>query len=125
MPVQWDAGARTAAMTARRDYYAGGTLVLMTAASAVLATFTLTAGGGAIAGDVWTLAFAATTVSATAAGVATKAEIRRSAANGGANPITGLTVATSAADIIIDNTNIANGQQVQVTSATITHAPNP
>ena len=112
-------------MTARRDYYADGTLVLMTSANAILATFGLSASGGTVAGDVWTITLDATTVNAAAGGVAAKAEIRRSAANGGGNPITGLTVGTTGTDVVLDNTNLAAGQQVQITGATITHAPNP
>ncbi len=36
--------------------------------------------------------------------------------------ITGLTVGTSATDIILDNTSINTGQTVTINSATITHA---
>lgn len=125
MSVQYDAGTRTARMTATRDQVCGGTagsLVIMTAANAILATFALTTTGGTVTGDTWTLAFGSTTVTAAAAGIAAKAELRN---NGGTAKVLGLTVGTSGADVIIDNTSIASGQQVQVTAAAITHAPNP
>ena len=125
MSVQYDAATRTARMTTTRDQVCGGTagsLVIMTAANAVLATFALTTTGGTVSGDVWTLAFGSTTVTATGTGTAAKAELRN---NGGTAKVQGLTVGTSGADVIIDNTSIANGQQVQVTAAALTHAANP
>ena len=36
--------------------------------------------------------------------------------------ITGLTVGTSGTDIVLDSTSITAGQDIQITSATITHA---
>lgn len=120
MAVIYDNTTKVARMTATRDQVTSGTLVIQTAANAVLATFTLTNPGGTVAGaGVWTLAFAASTVAAGASGTAAKAEIRNS---GGTARITGLTVGTSGADIIIDNTSINSGQNVTLSSATITHA---
>jgi hypothetical protein len=89
----------------------------------VLAIFGLSATGGAISNGVWTLAFDASTVSgesgASTGTAATKAQIKTS---GGTARITGLTVGTSGTDIVLDNTSIASGQSVSLTSATITHA---
>lgn len=55
---------------------------------------------------------------ATAGGTAAKAELRDSDGN---VIVSGLTVGTSGADIIITSTTIVNGQPVRVTSGTITH----
>ncbi len=122
MPVNYSTAVKTDRMTATRDYHADGDLQIMTAADAVLVTFELTALGGTVTGDTWTLAFDASTVAASEAGTAAKARIRNSA---GTDGITDLTVGTAAADIILDNTSIANGQNVTLSSATIQHAPDP
>jgi hypothetical protein len=50
---------------------------------------------------------------------ATKAQIKDS---GGTAEITGLTVGTSGTDIVLDNNNIDEGQDISLTSATVTHA---
>ena len=56
---------------------------------------------------------------ADASGTAAAARIRKS---DNTDIVTGLTVGTSAADIILDNTNIAETQVVIIQSAAITHA---
>lgn len=120
MAVIYTNNVKVTRMTATRDFFAGGTLEILTAANVVLATFTLTAGGGTVGGaGVWTLAFAASSVTASAGGVATQARIKNS---GGTVHLTGLTVGLSASDIILNNVNIVNGQLVDLPSATITHA---
>lgn len=119
MSIIYNTTVKTARMTATRDQVAGGTLRLLTAADAVLATFTLSAGGGTVTGADWTLAFVAATVAAGATGTAAKAEIRTS---GGTSVITGLTVGTSGTDVVLDNTSIASGQNITLSSAIITHA---
>jgi hypothetical protein len=119
MAVTYSAGTKTARITATRDDVANGTLEILTAADAVLATFGLSADGGSIAGSVWTLAFDASPVSASGTGTAAKAQIKNS---GGTARITGLTVGTSGSDINLDSTSITTGQNVGLTSATITHA---
>lgn len=119
MAVTYATAVKTARITATRDHFVNGTLEIQTAANAVLATFTLTNPGGSIAGAVWTLAFSASTVAAGATGVATKAQLKTS---GGTANLTGLTVGTSASDIILDNTSINSGQNVTLSSGTITHA---
>lgn len=121
MAVTYDNTVKAARLTATRDAVVSGTLQIGTAGMAsVLATFTLTNPGGTVTNDVWTLAFSASTVAAGATGTAAAARIRNS---GGTNRITGLTVGTSGSDINLDNTSIASGQNVTLTSATITHAP--
>ena len=122
MPVNYSTAVKTDRMTATRDYHGGGDLQILTSADAVLVTFDLTVAGGSVTGDTWTLAFDASTVAAGAPGTAAKARIRNS---GGTAGITELTVGTAAADIILDNTSIANGQNVTLSSATIQHAPDP
>ena len=122
MPVNYSTAVKTDRMTATRDYHADGDLQILTDADAVLVTFTLTAVGGSVTGDTWTLAFENSTVAAGAGGTAAKARVRNS---GGTDGITDLTVGTAAADIILDNTSIANGQNVTLSSATIQHAPDP
>jgi hypothetical protein len=122
MPVTYNAAVKIDRMTATRDYFADGTLEIQTSADAVLATFNLTLAGGTISGAVWTLAFDASTVAAGATGTAAKAVVKNSA---GAAHLTGLTVGTSGADINLDNTSLNSGQNVTLSSATITHAPDP
>ena len=120
MAVTYDASVKTARITATRDAVANGTLEIGTASMAsVLATFGLSATSGTVSGSVWTLAFDAGTVAAGASGTAAAARIKDS---GGTARITGLTVGTSGSDINLDNTSINSGQNVTLSSATITHA---
>ena len=119
MAVTYAAAAKTVRITATRDHFADGTLEIMTAADAVLATFGLDAAGGTISGAVWTLVFDASTVAATGTGTAAKAQIKTS---GAAANITGLTVGTSGSDINLDSVSITSGQNVTLSSATVTHA---
>jgi hypothetical protein len=119
MAVSYTTATKTARMTATRDHFANGTLEIQAANGTVLATFTLTATGGTISGAVWTLAFAASTVSGGASGNASQAVIKTS---GGVADITGLTVGTTGTDIVLDNVSISAGQNVTLSSATITHA---
>ena len=120
MAVTYDTAVKTSRMSSTMTYFSNGTIEIQTAASAVLVTFGLGAPAGSVSGNVWTLTpLDAGTVAATSAGTANKAVIKNS---GGLAHITGLTVGTSAADVILDNLNIANGQNVTLSSATITHA---
>lgn len=109
---------KTARMTATRDLLANGTLEILDGAT-VLAVFGLSATGGTISNDTWTLALDAGTVSATDTGVADGAQIKDS---GGTAQITGLTVGMSGSDINLDNTSINTGQDVTLSSASIQHA---
>ena len=91
----------------------------------LLATFTLASTAGTVSGTVLTLSDAngATAgilnTTASAAGTAALARVTTSA---DVDVITGLTVGTSSADMIIDNPILASGQSVTVNSATFTHA---
>lgn len=118
MAVNYNVAVKTARITATRDYFADGTLELLAGAT-VVAVFALGATGGTIAGDTWTLAFDAGTVAASNAGVIDGAQIKNA---GGSAHITGLTVGTTETDVIVDNTNIAAGQNVTISAASIQHA---
>ena len=83
--------------------------------AAVLTTFTIT-WGSASSGAV---SVASTPVASTASGTGTAAEARLYHSTG-TDEITGLTVATSGADVTIDNTSITSGQTVNLTSFTYT-----
>lgn len=103
-----------------------GKLKLLSAGDAVLATFTLSATAGTVAGaGVLTFSDAngATAgilnTTASAAGTATKCAISTSA---DVDVITGLTVGTSGTDMILDNPVFASGQAITINSAAITHA---
>jgi hypothetical protein len=121
MAVTYSAAVKTARITATRDYFADGTLEIQAADNTVLVTFGLSGTGGSIAGSVWTLAFDASTVAASAGSntLATKAQIKNS---GGTAGLTGLTVGTAGSDINLNSANITSGQNVTLTSATLTHA---
>lgn len=119
MAVIYSTAVKAARMEATMAHFANGTLEILTSGDAVLATFGLDAEGGTVSGVVWTLVFDASTVEATGAGVAAKAQMKTS---GGDAHLTGLTVGMSEADVVLDNTNIATGQEVSLTSAAITHA---
>ena len=119
MAVTYNAAVKTARITATRDHFADGTLDLMAGAT-VVASFGLSLAGGTIAGDIWTLTFDANTVAASAAGTLDGARIRTA---GGLAHLTGLTVGTTGTDVIVDNTSVAAGQNVTISSATIQHAP--
>lgn len=119
MAVTLDSTTKDDVITAIRDRVANGTLEIGTAGMAsVLATFGLSATGGAVASNVWTLAFDASPVTAGNTGTAAAAQIKDS---GGTARITGLSVGTSATDIVLDSTSITSGQNVDMTSATLTH----
>jgi hypothetical protein len=123
MPITYDNTMKAARMTATRDAVVSGTLEIQAANNDVLAIFTLTNPGGTVSNAVWTMAFAASSVTGQAAAgsgtTATKAQIKNS---GGTVRITGLTVGTSGSDINLNNTSIANGQTVTLSSAAFTHA---
>jgi hypothetical protein len=122
----YDNTVKAARMTATRDAVADGTLEILSAADAVLAIFTLTLAGGTVSNAVWTLAFDSNSTTGEAAAgagtTATKAQIKDS---GGTARITGLSVGTSGSAINLDNTSIASGQTVTISSATFTHAVDP
>lgn len=125
MPPTYDTTLKAARMTATRDVVADGTLEILDAGGNVLASFGLSATGGTVTGDTWTLAFeTATAPGSAAAGSGTNATAARIKDGSGAVRITGLTVGLtgSGADLEFDNVNIAEGQDVTLTGGTFTHA---
>ena len=88
----------------------------------VLATIALgNPAAAAASGGVLTLAgFPRSDTSADNTGIAAAARIR--SASGGTDIITGLTVGTTGADIVLDSVNITQGQQIIINSASIAHA---
>lgn len=100
-----------------------GVLEIGTAGMAsVLATIALgNPAAAAAAGGVLTLSgFPRSDTSADATGTAAEARIRTS--GGGTDIITGLTVGTSATDVVLDSVSITATQTVTINSAVITHA---
>lgn len=99
-----------------------GQLVIGTAslsgATGVLATIPLSATAGTVSGNVFTLAGVPLSVAASASGTAALAEFRN---NAGTTVVSGLTVGTSATDIILGTTTITSGGTVTITAGTITH----
>jgi hypothetical protein len=118
MAVTLDATLQNLVMDAIRGGVANGTLEILTAADAVLVVFGLNASAGSVTGATWSLVWDNSTVAATGTGTAAKAQIKNS---GGTPCITGLTVGTSGSDINLDNTSINSGQNVTITSATISY----
>jgi hypothetical protein len=122
--MDYASDVKTSRMTAVRDQIDAGSgagkLEIGTASMAsVLATFTLNDPSGTVSGSVLTLSGFAKTVAASATGTAAAARIRDSDDN---DVITGLTVGTADADIILNNTSINSGQDVTINaSPTITH----
>lgn len=117
----------TAVKNARLDAVttaAGTTAVLeigTTGMASILATISLANPiAPAASGGVLTLTMPRSDTSADATGTAAAARIRTATA--GTDIITGLTVGTSAADIILDSVSITAGQTVTINSGTITHA---
>lgn len=124
MALTYATAIKTARMEATRDVVIGGTLEVRDSTNAVLVAYNITVGGGTVSGDTWTITVDSTTVAATAAGTADNIVIKNSA---GSVRISGLSVGLSGsgANAIIDNTSIAVGQNVTLTSATIQHAADP
>lgn len=91
-----------------------------TGMAAILATFTLNSpAAGAATGGVLTFSGFPKTVAASATGTAAAARVRKS---DNTDIITGLTVGTASADVILDSTSITSGQNVTLNSATLSHA---
>ena len=120
MAITYSVPLKTARMTATRDYLADGTLEILDAGDVLLVAVGLSATGGTVNNDVWTLAFDGPS-DAVGTGTAAKAQIKDS---GGVAVITGLGVGMtgSGSDVEMQNTSLASGQTVTVTSATIQHS---
>jgi hypothetical protein len=114
------AGLTAAASTGTRS---AGSLVIGTSAlsgaTGVLATITLGTTPATVSGSVMTLSGVPLTANASAGGTAALAELRN---NAGTAIVSGLTVGTSASDVIVTTVTIVNTQPVTVTSGTITHS---
>ena len=96
-----------------------GTLEIGTSGMAsVLAAITLAYPSATASSGVLTLSGTPLSVSAAATGTAAEAQVKDSNA---VVVISGLTVATSGADINLNSTSISSGQTVEITSGTITH----
>ena len=126
MAVTYSTAAKTArlqAVVTQIDAGAGpGTLEIGTAGMAsVLAVLTLADPSGTVAGDVLTFDFDPDISDASADNTGTAAAARIKDSNG-VVIISGLTVGTSGADIILDSVSITAGQTVTLTTGTITHA---
>ena len=125
MAVVYSTAVKTARMTATRDQIDGGSgpgvLQIGTAGmGTVLAEFTLDDPCGTITSGVLGFSgFPKSDTSANATGTAAAARIRDS---NGVDCVTGLTVGTTNADIILDSVNITAGQTVTLNNASITHA---
>ena len=125
MPVNYPTAVKNARMTAVRDQIDAGSgpgvlQIGTTGMGTVLAEITLADPSGSIASGVLTLSgFPRSDTSANATGTAAAARIRDS---NNVDVITGLTVGTSSADIILDSVGITAGQTVTINSASITHA---
>ena len=92
-----------------------------TGMASVLATISLGNPAGTASGGVLTFSgFPRSDTSADNTGTAAAARIRT--ASGGTDVITGLTVGTSGADVILDSLSITAGQTVTINSAVINHA---
>lgn len=105
---------------------AAGTTAVLEIGTAAMASVLATINLGnpiaaAAASGILTLSgFPRSDTSADASGTAAAARIRTATA--GTDIITGLTVGTSATDIVLDGLTIVAGQTVTLNSATITHA---
>jgi hypothetical protein len=127
MAVTYSATVKTNRMTAVRDTWGASAKLKIyhSDGTTLLATFTLSAttGDSTVSGSVLTIKFtgnsASQTVAAVASGTATSAKITTS---GDVDVITGLTVGAGSGDVNLNNTSIANGQNVSITAASLTHA---
>lgn len=123
MAVIYAAGVRTARMNvvlAAIDADAGaGFLRIMTSADATLVDIPFADPAGSVSGDV--LTFDCTPpISAVATGTGTAAKASMFD-NSGDLVVSGLTVGTSATNVILDSTSITTGQTVTITAGTLTH----
>lgn len=101
------------------DVSAPGTMEIGTSAfGTTLVTITLASPAGTVTGAVLTL----TVPKSGTAGASGTAALARIKDGAGTVVVSGLTVGTSATDIIITNTSIASGDTVTMTAGTITHS---
>jgi hypothetical protein len=133
MPVNYPATVATPRLQVMADLVAGktiaaatgtataGSLVIGTSAlsgaTGVLATIALPTTAFTVSGKVATLQGVPLSATASATGTAALAELRN---NSGTVIASGLTVGTTGTDIVLGSTAISSGQQVSITSGTIT-----
>lgn len=128
MPVIYAMDVKTGRMDVDRQKVLNGTLEILTAADALIVAHTLTASAGSTTDDIWTIGLVTNVVAATGSGTAAKARIKDSLS---AVKISGLTVGEATGvpatepDVIVQNVSINAGQNVDVQSATVKHAPDP
>jgi len=123
MAVIYSTTLKNTRMTAVRDAIdggsAGGTLEIgTTSMGSVLAVIPLADPCGAVSSGVLNFTMPQSDTSADAAGAAAEARIKDSS---GTVVVSGLTVGTSGANINLSSTNIAVGDAVTLSSASITH----
>lgn len=91
-----------------------------TGMASILAVIDLGNPAGTVSGGILTFSgFPRSDTSADNSGIAAAARIRK---GDNTDIVTGLTVGTSGADIILDSVSITSGQTVTLSSASITHA---
>lgn len=114
-------GSKVAA--ASTGAFSAGTIVIGTStlsgSTGVIATGVLSSTPFSLSAGVITMLAVPITTTAILTATASKAELRN---NAGTAIVTGLTVATTGADVIIANVNVTNGQTVSINSGTITHS---
>lgn len=122
MAVSYNTTVKSSRITVVKDAIdagsSGGTLEILTSGDALLASITLADPCGSVANGVLTLT---TPRSATASGTGTAAKAQIKDSNSTVI-VSGLTVGTSGADVIVGTTSISSGNTVNLTSASITHA---
>lgn len=122
MAVTYTAAVKNARLAAVvTEIGTAGKIEIGTAGMAsILAVIDLGNPAGTVSGGILTFSgFPRSDTSADNSGVAAAARIRK---GDNTDVVTGLTVGTSAADIILDSVNITAGQTVTLNSASITHA---
>jgi hypothetical protein len=121
MSVNYSTTVATARLEAVRSALNAGSppglLTLMTAGSAALVSVPLDNTIGAPVGKVLTVISAAKQGTASAPGTATQAKLTNAAAVTVAD---GLTVSTTAGDVVLNDNVLQNGSQVTINSGTIT-----
>lgn len=121
MAINYTTAVKSARMTAVLTAIgsAGYIEIGTTGMATVLATIPLANPAGTVTGGVLTFTMPASDLSADATGKAAAARVR---ASGGTDVITGLTVDTSAADIVFISTDFVAGQEVKLETGSIAHA---
>jgi hypothetical protein len=87
----------------------------------LLASLPLANPAGTVTGGVLTFSVPVTDATADASGTAASATISTAIDGGGTVVISGLTVSSTAGDIVLSSTNVVAGQPVTITAASITH----